>query len=121
MVEGSMKTILALFFLTACTQKYVDYDLIKKVEFNQKSYSRPITVYQVLPEGKDKVSSCFNQWLFFSNADKEKESAMPMMVRTLCPGKDYLLKTEMTETWWTTILFTRSCIDMETMCAVEKK
>lgn len=116
-----MKTLFMLLFLGGCTQKYVDYDLIKKVEFNERSYSRPITVYQVLPDGKDSLSSCFSQWLFFSNAEKEKERALPMMVRTLCPGKDYLLKTEMTETWWTTIFYTRSCVDMETMCAVEKK
>lgn len=116
-----MKTLFLLLFVSACTQKYVDYDLIKKVEFNQRSYSQPITVYQVLPSGKDSLNSCFNQWLFFSNADAEKERALPMMVKTLCPGKEYLLKTEMTETWWTTIVFTRSCIDMNTMCAVEKK
>lgn len=116
-----MKELLLLVLLSACTQKYVGYDLIRKVDFQKESYERPITVYQVLPEGRDELKSCFNQWLFFSNADKNKERAIPAMVKTLCPGKDYLMNTEMTETWWTTLIFTRACVEMETSCAVPKK
>jgi hypothetical protein len=113
--------IFLLLALSACTQKYADYDLIRKVDFQRETYERPISVYQVLPEGKDELKSCFNQWLFFSNAEKEKNDAIPMMVRTLCPGRDFLLNTSMTETWWTTLFFTRSCVEMETKCAVQKK
>lgn len=113
--------IIMLLALFGCTQKYVGHDLIRKIDFNKQSYERPISVYEVLPEGKDELSSCFNQWLFFSNAEKEKNEAIPFMVKTLCPGKDYLLNTNMTETWWTTLIFTRSCVDMETSCAVQKK
>ncbi|MFL5784031.1 MAG: hypothetical protein ACJ76H_05420 [Bacteriovoracaceae bacterium] len=116
-----MKFLILLLLCISCTQKYADYDLIRKVDFNKESFERPITVYEVLPSGNDKLDSCFNQWLFFSNAEKEKNEAIPVMVRTLCPGKDYLLNTSMTETWWTTLIFTRSCVEMDTSCAVPKK
>ena len=112
-----MKNFFILLFLVGCTQKYVDYDLIRKVDFNKENYQRPITLMQVTPTGSDNLKACFNQWLFFSNAEKEKESSVPMLVRSLCPGKDFLLNSEMVETWWTTILFTRSCVSVETKCA----
>lgn len=107
--------------LLSCTQKYADYDLIRKVDFQKETYQRPLTTFQVVPVGKDELESCFNQWLFFSNAEKEKERAIPVMVRSLCPGQDYLMENRMTETWWTTLVFTRSCVEMETRCAQEKR
>ena len=116
-----MKTILILLFLTACTQKYADYDLIRKVSFKKEDFERPITTMQVLPAGKDKLESCFNQWLFFNNAEKEKNESIPFLVRSLCPGQDYLLDSEMKETWWTTIIFTRACVSVDTKCAELKK
>lgn len=116
-----MKTLLILFLITACTQKYADYDLIRKVDFNKETYERPITVMQVVPVGNDQLESCFNQWLFFSNAQKEKEDAIPYLVRSLCPGEDYLLSAEMVETWWTTLIFTRACVKVDTKCAETKK
>lgn len=118
---AGMKILILLLCTLSCTQKYAGYDLIRKVDFNKQSFERPISVYQVLPEGKDTLSSCFNQWLFFSNAEKEKDDSLSAMVKTLCPGKDYLMDTNMTETWWTTLIFTRACIEMETSCAVQKK
>jgi len=116
-----MKNALLLFFLFSCTQKYASYDLIRKIDFNKESYERPITVMQVLPIGNDELKSCFNQWLFFSNAEKQKDESIPYLIRSLCPGRDYLLQSEMVETWWTTILFTRSCVRVETKCAEMKK
>ena len=116
-----MKNLFLLLILASCTQKYADYDLIRKVDFNKATYERPITLMEVLPNGKDHLKSCFNQWLFFSNAEKNKNDAIPFVVRSLCPGKDYLMKTEMTETWWTTLIFTRSCVDVETMCGEAKR
>lgn len=107
--------------LTGCTQKYADYDLIRKVDFNKETYERPILTTQVVPLGTDSLESCFNQWLFFSNAEKEKNESIPYIVRSLCPGKDYLLQAEMKEQWWTTIIFTRSCVSVETKCAEARK
>ena len=116
-----MKYVLILLSLVGCTQKYADYDLIRKVDFNKTSYERPITLTQINPTGRDNLDACFNQWLFFSNAEKEKEEAIPMLIRSLCPGKDYLLDAHMTEQWWTTIIFTRACVDVETKCAEPRK
>jgi hypothetical protein len=117
-----MKTILILLALiSGCTQKYADYDLIRKVDFNKETYERPITLTQIVPVGNDSLESCFNQWLFFSNAEKEKNESIPYIVRSLCPGKDYLLQSEMVEQWWTTIIFTRACVSVETKCAEARK
>jgi hypothetical protein len=111
-----MKNLVVLMVLSACTQKYADYDLIRKVDFNQKSYERPVPVTQVMANGSDRLEACFNQWLFFSNAEKLKNDAIPMVVRSLCPGQDYLVNSKMVETWWTSILLTRSCVEVETLC-----
>lgn len=116
-----MNKILILLALTSCTQKYADYDLIRKADFNKQSYERPITVLEVTPTGSDKLDACFNQWLFFSNAEKEKNDRLPAIVRSLCPGDEYLYQTEMVEEWWTTIIFTRACVDVKTKCAEPRK
>lgn len=118
-----MKTFSILFLvaLVSCTHKYVDYDLIRKVDFQKESYDRPTTLMQVLPNGQDQLGACFNQWLFFSNADRERNDAVSMIVRSLCPGRDYLLQARMNESWWTTILFTRACVDIKTLCGEVKK
>ena len=111
-----MKTILFLLILSSCTQKYVSYDLIRKVQFGHDKYQRPVVHRAVKVEGKDHLKSCFNQWLFSSNAEKRKTEAIPLIVRSLCPSQDYLVNTEVEETWWTTILFTRACAEVTTSC-----
>lgn len=116
-----MKFLILTLLFWGCTQKYVDYDLIRKVDFNKASYERPMTLMEILPQGKDQLDACFNQWLFFSNAEKEKERSIPLMVKTLCPGKDYLVSSHMVESWWTLIVFSRACVDIETLCGEPKK
>jgi hypothetical protein len=116
-----MKYLFLIAFLMGCTQKYADFDLIRKADFQQKSYERPLTRMQVLPSGHDQLKNCFNQWLFFSNAEKEKDNALPQMVRALCPRESYLMDTRITEDWWTLIVFSRACVDIESKCAKEKK
>jgi hypothetical protein len=116
-----MKIFTLLLVLSGCTQKYASYDLIRKVSFNQESFERPIPTTQIMPNGVDKLRSCFHQWLFFSNAEKEKQLAIPMMIRSLCPGKDYLIDTDMKERWWTTIIYTQACVMIETKCGDQRK
>jgi len=111
-----MKILIVLVLAYGCTQKYADYDLIRKVDFNKESYEKPIPATQVMALGKDELSECFNQWLFFSNAEKQKEQRTPEFVRALCPGKDYLVNATFTESWWTTLIFTQSCINIKTLC-----
>jgi hypothetical protein len=107
--------------VAGCTRKYSSYDLIRKVDFNRQTYERPLTTMQVLPNGNDYLETCFGQWLFFSNAEKSKDEAIPYMVRSLCPGKDYLLDSEMVEMWWTTLIYTRACVRLDSKCAELKK
>jgi hypothetical protein len=116
-----MKNLIILLLATGCTQKYADFDLIRKVDFNKESYDRPVPATQVMAQGKDELGECFNQWLFFSNAEKQKNDRIPEFVRALCPGKDYLVKSTFTETWWTTIVFTQACIDIKTLCGEVRK
>jgi hypothetical protein len=111
-----MKKLLFLTFLFGCTHKYADYDLIRKVDFNKTTYERPIPVTQVMALGNDQIEQCFNQWLFFSNAEKEKENRTEEFVRALCPGKDYLVQASFVESWWTTIFFSRACLKIKTLC-----
>lgn len=116
-----MRIYFLLFTLLGCTQKFTDYDLIRKVDFNKETYERPITLMQVSPVGKDHLESCFNQWLFFANAQRDKESSIPFLIRSLCPGHDFLMHAEMVESWWTTVIFTRACVSVETKCAEPRK
>ncbi len=111
-----MKMLIILVMTCSCTQKYADFDLIRKVDFNKASYERPTPATQVMAQGRDELKECFNQWLFFSNAEAQKEQRTPEFVRALCPGKDYLVNTAFTETWWTTLFFTQSCIEIKTLC-----
>ncbi len=112
-----MKILFLLVILASCTRKYADYDLIRKVDFQKETYERPVPLTKVAPVGKDDLKACFNQWLFFSNAEKEKNESIPLVVRSLCPGQEYLLDAQMREQWWTTLIFTRSCVSIETKCA----
>jgi hypothetical protein len=116
-----MKSLIILVLLTGCTQKYADYDLIRKVDFKKETYERPVPATQIMAKGKDELKECFNQWLFFSNAEKQKDERIPEFVRALCPGKDYLMTATFTETWWTTVIFTQSCIDIQTLCGDERR
>lgn len=114
-------TIYLLLALVGCTRKYADYDLIRKADFDKESYTRPVTLMEILPQGNDELKACYNQWLFFSNAEKEKNKSISFIVRSLCPGKDFLVNTQMVETWWTTLVFSRACVSMETLCGEMKK
>lgn len=61
-------------------------------------------------------SYCRGQFLFFSNADKETERQLKSHIRYACPGKDYLLEAKVQRLWWTTLIYTRSCIDLRAYC-----
>lgn len=116
-----MKILMLLTLVWGCTQKYADYDLIRKVDFNQTTFERPIPATQVLAQGRDELKECFNQWLFFSNAETQKNDRIPEFVRALCPGKDFLVNAEFKERWWTTLFFTQACIDIKTLCGDVRK
>lgn len=112
-------TILMLILLgISCTQKYADYDVIRKTDFLKNSNSSPVG-QKVFPGTKDQLAQCFDQWLFFSNAETEKLAYLPNAVQAICPGDEFLVNTRITERWWTTIIFSQACVRIETSCPVK--
>jgi len=109
---------LILFFtLLGCTQKYSSFPLIKKVDFDRETYTAPVMMKPIALSSKvDELSLCFSQWLFNSNAEKEKNDYLSSAIRNLCPGSDYLIDTDLKETWWTTILYTQACLSLNSRC-----
>ena len=115
-MNWAMKILFTLLILTGCTQKYTDYDLIRKIHFTGKEYQQPVLHKPVVKEGNDSLKACFNQWFFDSNAEKRKNEAIPLVIRSLCPQHDFLVDAQVEETWWTTIIFTRACAEVQTSC-----
>ena len=112
-----MKLILffALFTLASCTQKYETYHVISKSEFNKDNYEAPVTK-KMYPGEKVTKDYCEGQILFSSNAKKATDRALTNIVRTTCSDDEYLLNSKVTETWWTTLIYSRSCVELETYC-----
>ncbi len=104
-----------LLLVTGCTQKYVDYDVIHKLEFRDSPEKRPVAP-AMLKGNPDQLTQCFNQWFFSSNADTERNRYIPQAIQILCPGSEWLLETRVTNLWWTTLFFSRACVDIETHC-----
>jgi hypothetical protein len=116
---------LALIFLSlllfhSCTQRYVTYDVIHKLQFREAPDKRPIAPMMVKSH-QDNVKECFNQWLFFNNAEKEKDRYLPMLMQVLCPGSEWLLDTTVTQRWWTTIVFSQACVEVQASCPLIPK
>lgn len=116
-MNWAMKILFTLLFLCACTQKYTDYDLIRKIHFTgEQHYKQPLLTKPVVKEGNDHLKACFNQWFFDSNAEARKNESIPLVIRTLCPQHDFLIDAHVEETWWTTIIFTRACAEVTASC-----
>ncbi len=117
-----MKSLIFLmtlsFLVHSCTRKYADYDVINKLQYRENPNKRPIA--PVMAKGhEDKVRECFNQWLFMSNAEKEKDRYLPMLVQVLCPGSEWLVDTRITQDWWTTIIFSQACVEVRAHCPLK--
>lgn len=98
-----------------CTQKYSTYHIIEKESFKPDSEHNP-TTRKMYGTKKVKEYLCVGQWLFSSNAQKLAEGAMPTLLSHTCPGKKYLLNAKVTNRWWTTIIYSRSCYIVEATC-----
>lgn len=111
----SWRLLLILILVAACTRKYVDYDVLHKPTFKRDETVTPKA--PPMRKGRaDSLGRCFNQWLFFSNAEKEKEAYLPDMVRVLCPKSDWLIDARLESQWWTVLVFSRACVQMHTHC-----
>ena len=113
-------SLLLLPFLFACSKKYYDYDYINKNEFTMVEVDRqnlPEEEAPLLIPGKTEVEEfCAGQILFKSNAFNIAHSSIPAIVNQSCPGDDFLVRAQITQSWWTTLLYTRSCVTIKSFC-----
>lgn len=111
----SLFSTLFIFLTISCTQKYQNYPIIDKSHFDKDNYDSPITK-KMYPGKKVEASTCSGQIFFASNAYEDTKRQLQNMVRTLCPESMYLLNGQLTETWWTTIIYSRSCVELTSFC-----
>ena len=110
-----MKFILLIFVLVGCTQKYKTYPVVDKNNFNKEEYQAPITpkLRRTLKQSK---SFCEGQIFFSSNAKTMTDNQTRQEISYMCPDSNYLMDAKITDTWWTTIIYSRSCVDIEAFC-----
>ncbi len=111
--------LLILLLLASCAQKYQTYHIIDKLNFDKDNPSTPITKKLYPLPAKKRTSYCEGQILFFSNAKKNTDKYLGSMVKTMCPSSQFVLNSKLTETWWTTIFYSRSCVELEGYCPRE--
>lgn len=117
-----MKNLVLLFLIIGCTQKYMDFDVIRKTDYLQGGAPKqPISVRPMVKGLKENQKECFNQWFFISNAEKNKNEFKPQLIQTMCFGSDYLIDARITETWWTVLFFSQSCLEINTYCPMKQK
>ncbi len=113
-----MKILIYLTLLISflsCTQKYQTYHVIDKARFDKENPEVPIT-RKMRPGRRTSKEYCAGQFFFASNAYKKTEQYLKNMVTTMCPDSDYIINSRLTETWWTTIIYSRSCVELEGYC-----
>jgi hypothetical protein len=111
--------ILLLLLLVSCSQKYQTYNTIKKSEFTFGKGHNPISP-KMSPGRKVIQKSCESQFFFSRNAKKINIASIPALVKYSCPKSEFLLNARITETWWTTIIYSKSCIELESYCPISR-
>lgn len=111
--------LFTLLFTIGCAQKYQTYSIIKKSSFVFGEEHSPISK-KMLPAKKDIQETCEGQFLFSRNAKQITINSIPALIKYSCPQHDYLLNIKLTETWWTTLVYSRSCIKIESYCPLNK-
>ena len=111
---------IVLLLLISCAQKYQTYHTIEKSGFTKDNYQAPITK-KMFPGRKVQGEYCAGQFFFATNAKKDTDRKLPELVYTLCPKDKYLLNSKLTETWWTTIIYSRSCVELESYCPRKRR
>ncbi len=109
--------ILPILLLTfSCTQKYKTYHAIQKRNFNYRETGNVPIMKKMYPGKKEVQQSCEGQVFFNRNAHTISINNIPAMLRYSCPDSEYLLNAKITETWWTTLVYSKSCIKIESYC-----
>ncbi len=114
-----MRYLFLLFLIMGCSHKYQTYHVIDKYNFDKDHPNPPITK-KMYPGQKVKRSHCEGQLLFTSNAVTKNTKYLEQMIKGMCPDSNYILNSRLTETWWTTIIYSRSCMEIEGYCARKK-
>lgn len=109
------KYFLTFLLLSSCAHKYETFEVIKKDEFKYGE-NKPVIAPKLRPLRKEEKSFCKGQFLFFNNAKKETEERLKEEIKFMCFKSPYLLKTTITDTWWTVLLYSRACLNIETSC-----
>lgn len=107
--------IFAISILASCTQKYQKYDVIHKASFKKDEGHNPITP-RMMPANFEDREVCEGQIFFNKNAKDLTDKTLPRLIQYMCHDSDYLLNAKITETWWTTIIYSRSCVTIEASC-----
>lgn len=114
-----MKLLLlgSIALICSCSHKYQKHPLIDKREFVENNRATGSTRPQKMMSGRaEKEEFCAGQVLFTKNAQKITEASLPALVAQSCPGSDFLLDAKITRLWWTSLLYTRSCVTVESRC-----
>lgn len=115
-----MKYLLLLTLLASCSQKYETFHAIKKNQFKKGEPHNPV-VPKLRPGRYVKQESCEGQIFWNRNAKTITDANLPALIQYSCPKSEYLLNAKITETWWTTIIYSKSCIKLESYCPYNKK
>jgi hypothetical protein len=114
-----MRFLFLLLLLVSCSKKYQTFHVIKKTGFDFRDQKEQnIITPKMYPGKKIERNFCTGQILFGSNAEVEAQKELNQLVRFSCPDSDYLLNSKVTETWWTTLFYSRACIKLESFCPV---
>lgn len=112
-----MKYLIVLL-LASCASKYEVHNTLDKRSFKLGEVNKVMTP-RAIKGKKEESSFCAGQFLFMSNAKKETDRKIPALLTRTCPKKVFLLDAKVTETWWTTIIYSRSCVTIEAYCPKE--
>lgn len=117
-----VKTYLFLFviLLIGCSRKYTHYPVIDKKNFEVEQ-KRPQKTPPMIKAYKETEEFCEGQIFFNKNAFEITESSVKALVQHSCPGSQYLLDAKLTKQWWTTIVYSRSCVILESYCPQKRK
>lgn len=115
-----MKWLVLFLLVSGCTKKYYDYAYINKSEFTLTEQSSEPVSKQRPPKlragKKTEESFCSDQILFNRNAYDISFKSIPALVNQSCPGSEHLLNARISQTWWTALVYSKSCVTVKSRC-----
>ena len=115
-----LKYLLIFTLFSSCTKKYETFHAIKKNQFKKGEPHNPV-MPKMRPGRLVVQESCEGQIFWNRNAKKITDNNLNALIQYSCAGSEYLLNAKITEMWWTTIVYSRSCIKLESYCPAKKR